>query len=338
MSLSDKTKVPEVSALMSCYNGGRWLCEAIDSVLSQTFRDFEFIVVNDGSTDNTWEIIQSYRARDERIVAISKKNTGLADSLNTGIARARGSWIARVDQDDICEPVRLEKQLTFVRAHPGVALLGSGFTEINEGGVIITEHRYPSSHDALVGRLERLQGFFPHSSAFYLTDAARKAGGYNTRITRADDWRLWLELSLKGKLACLKEPLVRIRKHSGQMSLDNNGARQYCDAAAATVCHLLRKGGHEDPSISPDTEAWTSFLAWIDGRIAEDGVLVRRKAWGDARAAFFSARNSFYGAIKCASVLFNSGYAAELILNKIRGSKLPERLAREWRIMAAGKT
>lgn len=320
----------EVSVLMSCYNGGRWLREALSSVLSQTFRDFELIIVDDGSKDNTLEIIREYAAEDDRIVVISKSNTGLADSLNTGLALAKGAWIARVDQDDLCEPVRIERQLAFARSHPGVVLLGTGFSEINEDSSVIKEHHYPSGHAALVRRLERLQGFFPHSSAFYQAEAARSVGGYNMRITRAEDWRLWLELSLKGKVACIPETLVRIRKHAGQMSLDNNGARQFCDAAAATVCHLLRKNGDTDPSTTPDPEAWGRFLLWIDNEIAGHGALARRKAWGEARCAFFSSGNGVSGAIKCAWRILLSGYAIELLCEKFFGSRLPEKLARDW--------
>lgn len=321
---------PEISVLMSCYNGSRWLAEAIDSVLTQTFKNFEFILVDDGSKDNTLEIIRAYAARDARVVAVSKKNTGLADSLNTGLALAKGAWVARVDQDDLCEPCRLERQLVFASGHSGLVLLGSGFAEIDEKGTIVKEYRYPQHHAGLVARLERLQGFFPHSSAFYRADAARCAGGYNTRITRAEDQRLWLELSLQGEIACLPERLVRIRKHPGQMSLDNKGARQFCDVAAATVCHLLRKGGYDDPSVGADSAAWASFLAWVDGKIAEYGILEQRRAWWEARAAFFSAGSSFTGIIRCAMRLFDSGYAVPLAAEKIFGSKLPSRLFGKW--------
>ena len=107
-------KSPEVTVLMSCYNASCWLHEAIASVLKQTFENFEFILVDDGSTDDTWDIIQAYRDRDQRIVAIKKSNTGLTDSLNVGIAHARGAWIARLDADDRCEAGRLAEQVRFI--------------------------------------------------------------------------------------------------------------------------------------------------------------------------------------------------------------------------------
>lgn len=321
---------PEISVLMSCYNGGRWLAEAIESVLAQTYRELEFILVDDGSADNTAGIIRSYAGRDPRIVFLPKRNTGLPDSLNAGLALARGAWIARVDQDDLCEPERLERQLAFARANPGVVLLGSGFSEINAEGAVIKEHRYPAGHSALVARLERLQGFFPHSSAFFLADAARKAGGYNTHFTRSEDWMLWLELSLGGKVACLPAPLVRIRKHPGQMSLDANGARQFCDAAAAVVCYWLQKEGRRPPSKSPDKDAWAAFLAWVDGKIEASGVLGRRNTWGEARRLFFSGGSGVPAALKAFRRLLRDERPARLLWEKAFGFGLPESLAREW--------
>ncbi|MHB8130909.1 MAG: glycosyltransferase family 2 protein, partial [Mobilitalea sp.] len=119
-------KRPEVSVLMSCYNASRWLSEAVDSILRQTFENFEFILIDDGSTDNTWEIIQKYRAQDKRIIALLKKNTGLADSLNIGLNEAKGEWVARLDADDISLPERLFEQFKFVQKNNKVGLLGAG--------------------------------------------------------------------------------------------------------------------------------------------------------------------------------------------------------------------
>lgn len=330
MSHSNYVKNPEVSVLMSCYNGSNWLHEAIDSVLAQSFEAFELILVDDGSTDETWDIIQSYRERDGRVVAISKKNTGLADSLNIGIARARGAWIARLDQDDLCEPTRLKEQVNFVHKYPGVVLLGTGFVEIDVHGRVIKKNVYPSGHRKLVRHLERSQRFFPHSSAFYRTDVVKQVGGYNLRIRRADDWRLWLELALRGKIACLPKPLVRIRKHSDQMSLERNGRSQLRDAIAATVCHLLRKAGCEDPSVDANADQWIEFLNWVENRIEESGTFEMRNAWGEGRTEFLATENKLTGAFRFASHLLKSGYASTLVWEKFLGSSLPQRLAIEW--------
>lgn len=333
LKLEGKTDVikPKVSVLMSCYNGSRWLREAIDSVLIQTYKNFEFILIDNGSTDETWNIIQSYRDKDKRIVAISKENMGLAaDSLNMGIAQAKGEWIARLDADDLCEPTRLEEQVNFVHKHPKVVLLGTGFFEIDEHGKAIKKHLYPSKHHVLVRHLEHLQRFFPHSSAFYRVDVVRQVGGYNLRFPLADDWRLWLELSLRGKIAALPKFLVRVRKHSSQVSCENNGRPQLCEATAGTICHLLQKAGCKDPSVDMSADEWIVFRNWVEKRMEELGIFERRKAWTDARAKYFATGNRLNGVIHFSTHLLQSGYASVLIWEKFFGSSLPQRLVREW--------
>ena len=255
---------PKISVLMSCYNADRWLSEAIESVLSQSFKDFEFILVDDGSTDETKNIIKSYQAKDSRIVTITKKNTGLADSLNVGIASARGDWIARLDADDLCEITRLEEQISFVRKHPDVVLLGTGFLEIDEHGRAIRKHICPTRHQTLVRHLEKLQCFFPHSTAFYRADMVRQIGGYNGRFLRSQDKRLWLEMSLLGEIACLPKVLVRNRKHAEQMSHHDNGRRQLYDGTLTIICHFLKKAGYRDPSSELDSANWAIFLEWAE--------------------------------------------------------------------------
>ena len=114
---------PKISVVMAVYNGEKYLREAIDSILNQTFKDFEFIIVNDGSTDRTREILESFI--DPRIVLIHQEHMGLTKSLNRGIALAKGKYIARQDADDISMAERLEKQFNFLESHENVALLGT---------------------------------------------------------------------------------------------------------------------------------------------------------------------------------------------------------------------
>ena len=318
---------------MSCYNACRWLDEAIESVLCQTYENFELIAIDDGSTDNTLSIIRSYAEKDSRIVPVTKSNSGLADSLNVGIKRASGTWIARLDADDLCMPHRLQEQIRYAEEHPEVILLGSGFVEIDDTGSSIRNHLYPQDHAGLVERLERGGGFFPHSSAFYRTDLVRELGCYNTRFRRAEDWRLWLNFSLRGALASVPDRLVCIRKHADQISLDNSGRSQLRDAVAATVCHFLCKAGEPDPSELDDLLAWNSFLCWVEHRMDELKVFEKRADWIDARAAFFASGNRLEGVYNLAAMLLTSGHASALLLEKIFGSSLSSRLADEWLVV-----
>ncbi len=321
---------PAVSVLMSCYNADRWLHEAIDSVMAQTFGDFELILVDDGASDATRAIIEGSCARDRRSVPIFKGNPGLADSLNVGIAQARGAWIARLDADDLCEPTRIEEQLEFVGTHQDVVLLGTGCFEMDDQGRVMKTHRYPSDHENLVRHLERLRPFFPHSSAFYRRDDVRQAGGYLRHFRRSQDWRLWLDLTLRGRIACLPRPLVRFRRHPGQVSLDDAGRRQLCYGTAGIVGHLLRKAGHHDPSRDAGGDEWIAFLEWIEHRIEERGHFERCESWSVARAEYFGSDKRLNGMLRFGFRFLQSGHIRAQVWERLFGSSLPERLAQEW--------
>ena len=130
-SSGTKGGVPKCTVAMSVYNTARYLPMAVESVLGQTFADFEFIIVDDGSEDGTDQVLAAY-AYDARVQVVRKEHTGLPDSLNVALREARGEWIARMDADDISEPERLEQQLARVYKDPNVVLIGTGCTIINE--------------------------------------------------------------------------------------------------------------------------------------------------------------------------------------------------------------
>jgi glycosyltransferase involved in cell wall biosynthesis len=260
---------PVISVLLSCYNGARWLDEAINSVINQTFEDFEFIIVDDGSTDSSPEIIKHYAEQDARIVVIAKSNTGLADSLNVGLQHARGKWIARLDADDICELARLQTQLAKAKTNPDLVFIGAGLLLIDESGTALRAFRYPVSHGLLVRNLYTSRRFPAHSSAFYRADVVCSIGGYRTRIRRSQDHDLWLRLSEVGQLTALDEPLVRIRKHSGQISHDESGRRQKIDSTVAIVSYLLRQHGSCDP-VSADEKVFEFFRTWLVDRLDQE--------------------------------------------------------------------
>lgn len=319
---------PSISVVMSCYNAERWLAESIESVLNQTWQDFEFIIVDDGSTDETASIIARFAAVDERIVPVSKSNTGLADSLNTGIARARSTWIARLDADDLCEPDRLALQWRTASANPALVFVGTGLVLIDEHGQPFAVHRYPTRHRKLVAHLTTARKFPAHSSAFFRADAFRRVGGYRPRIRRAEDWDLWLRLSEIGRLASVHKPLVRIRKHSDQISHDESGQRQIVDAHVAMISYWLRYLNQTDPVAAEDTE-FEYFRSWVVEKLKEKNYfflctmsqILKEIKHKPSRVLIFSLTQR---------LLNQPRLVLRFMKNRLTGSTLPYYLANQW--------
>lgn len=315
---------------MSCYNASRYLREAMDSVSTQTYRDYEFIVVNDGSTDDTAKISQEYAAKDDRIALINKENTGLADSLNTGMRIARGEWIARLDADDIALPDRLARQMAYVDSHPQTVLVGSGFIEMDPVGTCLRHYRYPARQDRCRRRIERIGSFPPHSSCCYHKPTVERLGGFNGRFRRSQDADLWFRLSRVGEIGVLSTPLVKIRKHRENISNEDGGRMQATFGIAAHVCHLLRVQGTDDPS-AQDDDVWSEFLEWLAGRVAQYGLFEQKREWTRLKGIYFSSPNRTIGACRLLKGLATSPHAMQIVRKKCFGSDLAATLAHEWR-------
>lgn len=324
---------PTVSVLMCCYNAARWLRDALASVRLQTFEDYELIVVDDGSTDETSAILAHWSAADDRVVVISKSNTGLTDSLNVGLERARGAWIARLDADDVCEPHRLATQLAYLTAHPRVTLLGSGFVEIDQAGRAGRRYRPPPGGWRL-GHLEGMQRFFPHSSAMFRRDLAQRLGGYNSRFSKSQDWDLWLRFAEASQLGSLAAPLVRIRKHPGQISHSTTGVSQQTYGIVGSVCHFLRIHGAPDPSTERDPSSWNRLVPWVEDQLRDEGYRAQRSAWGRMSAEMAGSGSIVSRGFRGGATLLRSGHARTLLLEKAFGSSLPRQLALKWRTHA----
>lgn len=330
MTTTPQNAAPFVSVLMSCYNASRWLEESIQSVLNQSYGDFEFIIVDDGSEDDTLSIVRRYASKDDRIVVIAKTNTGLADSLNVGIKRARGEWIARLDADDVCEPARLEKQVQAALNNSALVFIGSGLVVIDEQGRISSTHHYPTMHGELVENLKTARKFPAHSSAFYRSDAMQSIGAYRPRIRRAEDWDLWLRLSEIGALACLEAPLVRVRKHADQISHDESGRRQIIDSRMAMISYWIRQNKGEDP-VSADGKVFKEFQVWVEKRLDLANIFVERECGGRLKAMSSSALKSPAYLFKlCLFVLRNPLRIASFAKKRIVGETLTRKIADEW--------
>ncbi len=206
---------PVVSVVMPVYNGERFLAEAVESVLGQTYANFELVAVDDASTDASGRILDRYR--DPRVrVLTNERNLGGAKSANRGITEARGVYVARLDQDDVSLPQRLEKQVEFLERHPEIALVGTWAEIIDEEGREIGHRRFATESNDLYRLLLKFCALV-HSSVMFRRAPVLAAGGYGTgalgRYCR--DYELWLRLSETVRLANLPEVLVKYRVHSG---------------------------------------------------------------------------------------------------------------------------
>ena len=209
---------PKVSVVMSVYNGEKYLREAVDSILNQTFRDFEFIIIDDGSTDSTPEILRSYE--DPRIVLLrNEQNIGLTKSLNRELAVAQGEYIARMDADDVSLPERLEKQANFLEGHPQVALVGTAFAGIDERGQVRWEWQEALTDLEIKWQL-LIENAFGHSTTMFRRDAAAAVGNYPEERVVCQDYALWSLMARRFSLANLPEILVYRRDDGSGVSYE----------------------------------------------------------------------------------------------------------------------
>jgi glycosyltransferase involved in cell wall biosynthesis len=212
---------PAITVALPVYNGGRFLAQTLRSVLSQSFRDFELVIVLDGCTDGSTEIVESLR--DSRFVVIPQpENQGLVRSLNRIHERASAPLVARVDQDDLDEPERFACQIEFLRAHPEVDVLGTRFDYIDEqGNPAGAPKAFPRSHYRIRRDFRRYTPI-GGPTCMYRLDRIRAAGGYREEFNYIEDVSLWLACLARGyRFANLPEVLVHYRLHPAQSSTRN---------------------------------------------------------------------------------------------------------------------
>lgn len=219
-------KTPKLSVVMSNHNGQEFLKEAIESILNQTFDDFEFIIIDDFSNDNSLEIIKSYK--DRRIVVIkNSSNFGLTKSLNIGLKEAKGEFIARMDSDDISEPDRFKKQLAFFEKNSEYSVLGCYAQIINSKGRKVGELVNPIEDQEIKECLIVDNAMSPHGGLIIKKQALDNIGGYDESIIKSQDYDLLLRLSEKYKMHNLPEFLYRWRTHEKSISNASRDSQTY---------------------------------------------------------------------------------------------------------------
>lgn len=208
----------KLTVLLPAYNAAPYVGQAIESILAQTYTDFEFLIINDGSKDNTLSVIKSFK--DERIRLIDRENKGLIDTLNEGIDLAQGEFIARMDADDIAMPHRFEREVNFLEQHPEYVLIGSEADIIDkEGNFLLRLFPVGYDHKEIEARIEE-KCPFNHPSVMFRKQAVIDAGYYPKKALTFEDHLLWKKMLAVGKVRNLHEVLVQYRFNPESVTID----------------------------------------------------------------------------------------------------------------------
>jgi hypothetical protein len=283
--------VPSISVAMSVYNGERFLAAAIESVLDQTFADFEFLILDDGSRDATRAVALHYAVSDPRIRVIARENRGLVASLNELVAASRAPLIARMDADDVCLPERFARQFAFMTAYPAIGVLGCWTEDIDENDAPypLNAIDHPVDHRGFLFAIDAGLPLLCHPAVMFRRDLVRSVGGYHPAFSHSEDLDLWLRLATVTQVANLPERLLRYRHYSQQVS-SRHATVQQTNAAIARVAYAERAAGRPDPTTAlavmpPIDELDTLFgrpgvARAVRARVAP-GLLYSRAGLGD---------------------------------------------------------
>jgi glycosyltransferase involved in cell wall biosynthesis len=272
-------KSPVISVLFPVYNGSLFIGQAIQSILEQTYDNFEIIIINDGSTDESAAIIQKYK--DSRIRFYEQENQGLAATLNHAIKMSKGKYLARQDQDDISLPQRFEKQVDFLESHPDYGMVGTWASIMGENGDTQRIHRHPT--ESLILKFDLFfNNPFVHSSMMIRKSVFEKVGLYSTDKSRQppEDYELWSRIAREFEVANIPEILHIYREVPSSMSRD--GINPFLDKLI---------------NISAEN------LAWISGKPNQDKNITDLMALVHGASHRLSSKPSFRGMSR---ILYNA--------------------------------
>ena len=275
-------------------------------------------------------MVNTYRAQDPRIRVIDQPNSGIVTALNRGLAEARGEWIFRMDGDDISLPQRFALQVKAIQSNPAVVVWGGWCQQINAQGIPLKINKVPARNKSLVNRLVTVRPFFAHPSAAIRRDAALRSGGYRERYRNSQDADLWLRLSETGKLGCVQEVVVRLRKHDMNVSATRREF-QHALGMAAVIGYFRRRAGLADPA-HMEEEEWQDFLRWVKRRMEEEGYFQRWAGWLALSHCWHidPAANKFRKVRSILRELLTNPLARKGVVKLLfKGESLPRKLAEE---------
>jgi glycosyltransferase involved in cell wall biosynthesis len=266
-------KKPKISVIIPVHNGSRTLSRAINSIIRQSFEDFELIVIDDCSKDNSAEIIKNYSTKDQRIKFIQNtKNIGLAATLNKGINISACKLIARLDQDDEALPERLKKQYQYMQGHEDVAVAGSTVFIMGITEKFDKIYPVPTNFKKIKKTLQIYNCIF-HPSVIMRKKSIINAGGYRKEFKNAEDYDLWLRVSKNEKIVNIQEPLTRYNYSTGGMTLSRKWEQLFYT--------LLAQESYKHPNLPfnkikkiaykklASVDRKNFFLAFLDGTIKD---------------------------------------------------------------------
>ena len=306
-----------ISVVMPTYNASKYVGLAIESVLNQTYPHFELIIVDDGSTDNTLKILESYAKNDSRIRILKTEHGGPSRARNLAIAEAKYSWVAILDADDIALPNRFEKQISLVKTKPNVVAWGSAVHHINSKGEILSISPLGPQSEAEFYKM-RQEGHvvnLSHPSALLKKEIVLKVGGYNPLFQAAQDLELLDRMAEYGPILAIPEPLTLYRLHSDSISM-NRFFLQRQSMRYVRYRHLAQLAGKPSPTFEEFLQQGQQqpWLKQLVKYFQTRGMFCYRKA-----GLFIGEKKYFTGSLYLAlSILFNPEYT----LRRIRGQVL----------------
>lgn len=235
---------PGISILIPVLNGARFIGGALESLSVQSFRNFEIVAVDNGSTDGTAAILADWAGREPRLRVATMERPGLATALNRAAGLARAPLLARLDADDVAFPERLERQMAAMADRPGLVLLGSSAVLIDASGRSIGDIR-PPHLDRDIRRLQQTSAALIASTTILRADVFRRVGGYREGLNVSEDFDLWLRMSEAGEVANLPEPLVGYRIHAGSITARQPARMAIASLAVGAAAEARRLGAPE---------------------------------------------------------------------------------------------
>jgi len=231
---------PAIDVLVTVYNGERFLAQTIESVINQSFSNWRLIIVDDLSTDRTPQIIKHYAEIDTRIISLKGEHKGVAAAANIGLKAVTAPLVARLDADDVCLPSRLQVQCDFLKSNPEITAVGSDVYLIDENNNRL-RRRTAARGWHNIQNILKTRNCMCHPSSMIRTAALKQIKGYREKFKNSLDYDLWLRLSEIGRIENVSQDLLLYRRHSEQISSNNNAHRQTIYSVGAVTDFFLRK-------------------------------------------------------------------------------------------------